>query len=124
MKAGFCIKNIKERPIYDAHQQQIEILIERKNWKYKDLESPKASYSWKELYGMLNINTGDEMFPYFSQYVHGLSVSNILLDDKDDFDAPVSFATCLIGWLWYYLRKIYEPHVGPYTVEDVIRVMT
>lgn len=120
----FCVENIKGRLLYVEHKQQIDVLIERKNWKYKDMANPKDSFTWKELYGMLNINTGDEMFPYLSQYVHGLSVSNILLDDKDDFDAPVLFATCLIGWLWYYIRKVYEPHVGSYTLEDIVKKMT
>lgn len=52
-----------------------------------------------------------------------LSVSNIALNDPDDFDAPLSFATCLLGWLFRFLRKEYEPYVGEYTMEDVRKMV-
>ena len=72
---------------------------------------------------MLKINMADEMFPYLSQYIHGLSISNILLNDKDDFDAPLSFAFCLLGWLLSFLRRVYGPHIEEYTIEDINRMM-
>ena len=75
------------------------------------------------MYEKLDIKTGSEMFPFLSQYVHGLSVSNIALNDPDDFDVPLSFAACLLGWLFRFLRKEYEPYVGEYTMEDVRKMV-
>ena len=43
--------------------------------------------------------------------------------DPDDFDAPLSFAACLLGWLFRFLRKEYEPYVGEYTMEDVRKMV-
>ena len=71
------------------------------------------------MYGMLNIKEGQDMFSFFSQYVHGLSVSNIATGDKDDFQAPLSFAVCLVGWLLNFLRKEYEPHIEAYAMADI-----
>ena len=119
----YCISTIKERPLYRLNHEQIDVLIDRKNWKYRVLEKPKNFYSWREMYGMLNIKEGEDVFSSFlSQYVHGLSISNIIINDKDDFDAPLSFAICLLGWLWNYLRKVYEPYLGSYTIEDVRKI--
>lgn len=121
---SFCEKTIRSRVTYQNYQEHIDLLIERRDWKYRELGRIKAkSYTWREMYKNLEIKTGDEMFPFLSQYVHGLSVSNIALNDRDDFDAPLSFAICLAGWLLNYLRKVYEPHIGAYTMEDVKKVV-
>ncbi len=120
----FCEDAIKAREPYRIYKNHIDKLIEKRDWKYKVLGSPnQKSYSWKELYEKLNVRSGDEMFPFLSQYVHGLSVSNIVLGDKDDFDAPLSFAVCLLGWLFNFLRREYEPYVGNYTIDDVRKVV-
>jgi len=116
----FCEDAIKARQPYQTHKEHIDKLIKKKDWKFKQIGQPQLkSYSWKEMYEKLDIKTGDEMFPFLSQYVHGLSVSNIALNDPEDFDAPLSFAVCLLGWLYYYLKKVYEPYIGEYTWEDI-----
>lgn len=115
----YCVDTIKKSPYYTLSQTDLEELISRRNWKFKRITKPKEAYSWKEMYAMLEIKTADEMFPYLSQYVHGLSVSNISLNDVDDFDAPLSFAICLLGWLFNFLRRLYEPQIGEYTWEDL-----
>lgn len=119
----FCEKEIKKRITYQTYPEHIDKLINKKDWKFKQLGHPQLkSYTWKEMYVMLNIKAGDEMFPFLSQYVHGLSISNIVLNNKDDFDAPLSFSVCLIGWLYNYLCNVYEPHIGEYTMEDIRKI--
>lgn len=120
---AFCESEIKKRPVYATHPSEVEALIKNRNWKYKEITSPKLAYKWKDLYESLDIKRGMDMFPYLSQYVHGLSISNIILNDPDDFDAPLSFEACLLGWLLNYLRKMYEPHIGEYTWEDIRKVV-
>ena len=120
---NFCEDEIRKRAIYQTYSEHIDKLIEKKNWKFKELGQPQLkSYTWKEMYERLDINNGSEMFPFLSQYVHGLSVSNIALDDPDDFEAPLSFAICLLGWLFNYLRRVYEPYIGEYTWGDLYKM--
>jgi len=118
-----CDDAIKKLPIYAAHNNEIDALIRKRNWKFKQVdpfhEKDKNAYSWKEMYGMLEIRDISNIMSYFSQYVHGLSISNIGLGDPDDFDAPLSFSFCLLGWLYNYLNKEYVPHIGEYTMEDI-----
>lgn len=119
----FCESEIKKRPGYAAHPSEVEALIQNRNWKFREIIKPKQAYKWKELYERLDIKRGVDIFPYLSQYVHGLSISNIILNNPDDFDAPLSFEACLLGWLLNYLRKVYEPHIGEYTWEDIKKVV-
>lgn len=120
----YCEKAIKSRMTYKNYQPHIDKLITKRDWKYKQLgQAQQKSYTWKEMYEKLDIKTGSEMFPFLSQYVHGLSVSNIALNDPDDFDAPMSFAFCLIGWLFNFLRREYEPYIGDYTIDDVKKMV-
>ena len=115
----YCETTIRKSPYYSAKKGAFEKLIRDKNWKFKTFDKPerKEAYTWKEMYGLTGIKLADEMFPFLSQYIHGLSVSNIALDDKDDFDAPLSFAYCLLYWLFEFLCKIYEPLVKDYIYE-------
>lgn len=117
----YCETTIRKSPHYPAKKDVFEILIQNKNWKFKTIEKPKPrdAYTWKEMYGMTGVKLADEMFPFLSQFVHGLSVSNIALSDKDDFDAPLSFAYCLLYWLFSFLRRLYEPQIGGYTMDDI-----
>ena len=121
---NFCTNTIKSRPDYSAKPQCYDELIKYRNWKFKSIDNPKPkeAYSWKEMYMKLDVKEAGGMFSYFSQYVHGLSISNIVLNDKDDFETPLSFALSLVGWIYNFLRKEYEPYIGKYTWEDIYKI--
>lgn len=121
---SFCTNAIKARPDYSPKQHCYDELIKHRNWKFKTIDKPKPkeAYSWKEMYRQLDMKETGEMFSYFSQYVHGLSISNIVLDGNDDFDAPLTFAFSLVGWIFNFLRKEYEPYIGKYTWEDIYKM--
>lgn len=120
----FCTNAIKARPDYSGNQQSYDKLIKYQNWKFKSIDKPKPAdaYSWKEMYEKLDINDAGDMFSYFSQYVHGLSISNIVLDDKDDFEITLTFAFSLVAWIFDFLRKEYEPYIEKYTWEDIYKM--
>jgi len=120
---NYCTSEIKACPGYSAKQKCYEELIKYRNWKFKTIDKPKDSYSWKELYGKLDIPNAEVMFSYYSQYIHGLSISNIVLDDKDAFESPLSFALSLVGWIFNFLRKAYEPYIGKYTWDDIYKMI-
>jgi len=121
---NFCTNAIKARPDYSAKQQCYDKLIRYRNWKYKSLDKPKPqdSYSWNEMYNLLDINNNGYIFSFLSQYVHGLSISNLALNDEDDFETPLTFTLVLLGWIFNFLRKEYEPYIGKYTWEDILKM--
>ena len=118
----FCINAIKARPDYSVKQQCYDKLIRYHNWKFKSIDKPKDSYSWNDMYNLLDINDNGYIFSFFSQYVHGLSISNLDLNDGDNFEAPLVFAFSLLVIIYNYLRKEYEPYLGKYTWEDILKM--
>lgn len=121
----FCTNAIKARSLYSAHQSSIDELVKYRNWKYKTIDKPKKkdAYTWNEMYQLLDVKDKGYMFSYFSQYVHGLSISNIALNDKDDFETPLAFAFSLVGWVFNFLKREYEPYIGAYTMDDVLKIV-
>ena len=118
---NYCTNAIKARPDYLTKQQCYDKLIEYRNWKYKTIEKPKPkdAYSWKELYEKLDAKDVGNMFSYFSQYVHGLSISKISLDSDEDYDIPMAFAFSLVGNIFNFLKREYVPLVGKFTREEL-----
>jgi hypothetical protein len=121
----FCTNEIKARLGYSARQKNYDVLIKYRNWKFKTIDKPrpKDAYTRKEMYGMLDVDNAGEMFSYFSQYIHGLSISNIVLNDPDNFETPLAFAFSLVGWIFNFLREEYEPYIGHYTREDLYKMV-
>ena len=122
---NFCTDAIKARHNYYVKPQCYDILIRYRNWKFKLIDKPKPqdSYSWNDMYNLLNINNNGYIFSFFSQYVHGLSISNLDLNDGDDFEAPLVFAFSLLAIIYNFLRKEYEPYIDNYTLEDILKIM-
>lgn len=104
---AFCENTIRKLPYYKKHSGCCNTLIEKRNWKYEKIECPKKSISWDRMYSMLDLK-GDDIFSYLSQYVHGLSVSNIIVPyNEDDFQPVWTFGVVLIGRLREFMEKFY-----------------
>ncbi len=102
-----------------AEELRCSDIIPKLEIKAIDKPRPKDAYSWNEMYRKLDvINTG-EMFSFFSQYVHGLSISNIVLNEPNSFEMPLPFAFRMFS----FLRKEYEPHIGQYTRKDLYKIV-
>lgn len=100
----YCNSAIQNLNIYINHKEFIDILIERCNWKYSDLEKPKKQYTWNEMYDLIDERKStSDTFSFFSNFVHGLSISNLTIngDDDDDFEP-------LIGYGIFLMSKINE----------------
>lgn len=100
----FCI-DILNRHSYavlypDFHKQSLSY----RNWKFKDKICVKNinhnKYSWQELYSGLNLKNDVVEFlsSFLSQFVHGLIISNISIQEtNDDFEPILSIAIALLG---------------------------
>lgn len=76
----------------------------------------------KMVYNLLDINSNGYIFSFFPQYVHGLSISNLDLNDGENFEAPLVFAFSSLVIIYNFLRKEYEPYIGKYTWEDILKM--
>lgn len=104
----YCEKTIRQSVYYAKHSEDCEKLIEKRNWKYEDINHPKKSISWERMYSVLHLKSND-FFQFLSQYVHGLSVSNIVVPySEEDYQPIWTFGVVLIGRLKEFMEKFYD----------------
>ena len=97
---SFSVGEISKLVIYTKYSIEIEKLIKDRNWRFKSIASPKINtYSWKDLYSFLQLPIDSAFFSLLSEFVHGLSTSNLIFDDDDigSLDAITSIAASLLG---------------------------
>lgn len=105
------VREIKKLTIYNGYKSAIDGLVKHANWRYKSLASMnvyKNRYNWNELYPFLNMGNVSGFFSTLSEFVHGLSTSNLLYEKTtEDFEPIYGVATSLIGKLQSMLSKLY-----------------
>ncbi|MBR6989179.1 MAG: hypothetical protein IKH95_05065 [Bacteroidaceae bacterium] len=65
-------------PLKEKDQDAFNKIVEKRNWKFKNFDVKTKSYSWTELYEMIDRIGEQNPFSFLSQYVHGLSMSNLV----------------------------------------------
>lgn len=102
----YSLKKIRNSILYKEYKTEIEYLIALKydNWRFKSLKKYKQKLSWQEIYPLINGKESSTYFlSYLSQYVHGLSSSNLSIDNTN----PKTFYPMIhIGIT--FLGKIHE----------------
>ena len=94
-----CTDVIKFMPVYKLYKNEIDILIQNRNWQYQSLSRPKIKQHWADMYLRIdNREIVKGMFSFLSQYAHGLSVSNLILgSDMGAFYPLYSYGIVLMG---------------------------
>ena len=87
----------------------IDKLIEGHNWRFQSLRSsPKSRFSWEKMYDLMGFKCPSSFFSSLSDYVHGLSTSNLNLEMEDElFDPVYSFGISLLGKLMSSLKRYF-----------------
>ena len=107
-----CITQIKSLSIYCGHMASIDKIIQKNNWKFKSLNSSnpkKNAHSWNELYEYLNFSCETSFFSNLSEFVHGLSTSNLNYEiDSNIFEPVYGTATSLLGKVLSFLKSYFK----------------
>lgn len=80
----YSLKEIRNSILYKEYKTEIEYLIALKydNWRFKSLKNFKQKFSWGDMYPLINGKKASTFFiSYLSQFVHGLSSSNLSIDN-------------------------------------------
>lgn len=82
-------------------------IVEERNWKFKEFTFYKKKgsnqYKWQELYDLIDECKYYDLLSYISQYVHGLSMSNLVIQmDENNMNGIVAEAVGLIDRLHDY----------------------
>ena len=82
------------------------------NWKFKKFEYYNTihdnQYKWKELYELIGCCKYFDLLSYISQYVHGLSMSNLVIKlDESNMDGVVAEGVGLLDRLHEYTLEFF-----------------
>ena len=121
-----CISEIHSLSLYHGQMYVIDKLIENCNWKYKTFSSKTKgnSYTWLEMYEKIKLQCKPNFFSYLSEFVHGLSISNISVDiDNTTFEPIYGTTSALLGCLHDFIEDYYHdelPLIKPKLISGLL----
>lgn len=98
----------------EEERKQYEALISTHSWKFKSVgkPNPRQGYTWKELYELLKAGNLPRYISSLSDFVHGLSTSNLFISMEGDiFSQVLGIASTFIINLQQRLREKYIEHI-------------
>ncbi len=103
---------IDESPLKEQNKEAFEKIVKDRNWKFKEFKPYKNikdnQYCWHELYEKIDMCECFDILSYISQYVHSLSMSNIVMDmNVQNIDGIVGEALGLIRRLHNYTLQFF-----------------
>ena len=100
----YCKKQIYGFSLYNEHRTLIDSFLSepKDKWKYKSLDNynPKfPNLSWNKMYSFIFKNKDVPTFlSFLSEFVHGLSASNLIFDKEPSAFAPIYvYAISILG---------------------------
>lgn len=110
----FCIEKLQNHPYKISFPDFFNAAIKNGSWKYKEKQvknnGQPPCLSWEKLYSLIDDRSSViSMYYLFSQFVHGLSLSNMTDgDDRDNLESLASYMVCLQGQVLDELKNSYN----------------
>lgn len=96
-------------PLKEKDETAFNKIVEKRNWKFKSFKVSTKSYSWAELHTMIDRFEDYDVFSFLSQYVHGLSMSNLVVTNKAaDREGILVEALGLMETMIDYMLKFFK----------------
>lgn len=111
-------------PLKNIDKAAFDKIVEERNWKFQKFEYIKKNgsnqYKWRELYKLMEFCYDSDILSYISQFAHGLSMSNLVIDlNEVNIDSTVTVAVGLIKRLHKYTLAFFPKEQG-YIVEGLL----
>ena len=98
-------------PLQYRNKAAFDKIVEDRNWKFKEFKAYKNErnqYQWRDLYELIDCCNGFDILSYISQYAHGLSMSNLVIElNEENINGSVTEALGLIKRLHDYTLKFF-----------------
>lgn len=104
---------LDKSPLKQNNPEAFKKIVEDRNWKFKEFKTynkqGQNQYQWRELYQQIDYSDGYDLLSYMSQYAHGLSMSNLVIDlDEQGIDGVIGEALGLLDRMNVYVMDFYE----------------
>ncbi len=111
-------------PLKKKDEKAFNKIVEYRNWKFKEFKDYKKKgsnqYKWSELYELIDECKDFDLLSYFSQYAHGLSMSNLVIQlNEHNINGLMAEATGLIDRLHEYTLDFFKEE-QPYILEGYL----
>ena len=115
---------LESSPLRHKDKAAFDKIVKDRNWKFKEFKDytkkGNNQYQWRELYELIDCCKGFDLLSYISQYAHGLSMSNLVIElDERNIDGVVGEALGLIKRLHNYTMAFY-PEEQQYILEGLL----
>ena len=99
-------------PLKNKDKEAFDKIVKDRNWKFKEFKKYKRvydnKYEQRELYERIEMCDGFDVLSFISQYAHGLSMSNLVMEmNEHNRDGILCEALALIKRLNAYLMEYY-----------------
>lgn len=103
---------VDRSPLQNLDREAFDKIVTDKNWKFKEFKTYKKvgsnQYKWAELYERIGMCKGYDVLSFISQYAHGLSMSNLVMEmNERNLDAVIGETFALIKRLNTYMMHYY-----------------
>lgn len=88
-------------------------IVKDRNWKFKEFKDYKKintnQYKWNELYEQIEYCEGYDLLSYMSQFAHGLSMSNLVINlNAQNCDSVIAEALGLLDRMYMYVMEFFS----------------
>lgn len=112
---SFCKEKLSNHPYSEQFSRFHNLAVKKAAWRYKEVgklgRKDISQYKWEDLYELLDERKSITSFysHYLSQFVHGISISNLLRHSQfDNFESLLSIGVCLQGLVLNELRRAFN----------------
>ncbi len=94
-------------PLQNKDKEAFDKIVKDRNWKFKEFKFYKRK-KWAELYQKIGRSDNYDVLSFLSQYVHSLSMSNIVMDmNAENRDGIIAEVIALIEKLNGYTQNFF-----------------
>lgn len=99
--------------LQNKDKEAFDQIVKDRNWKFKTFKTYKRKgdnqYKWAELYEKIGRCEGFDVLSFLSQYVHGLSMSNIVMEmNQENCDGILTEGLALLKKLNEYTLEFFQ----------------
>lgn len=121
---------LEHSPLKQKDEKAFNRIVEDRNWKFEEFKDYNKKrikgnqYQWRDLYEQIDYSGDYDLISYLSQYAHGLSMSNLVVQlDEQNCDGIIGEALGLLDRMnqyaldyfseenLYILLGLFEPEI-------------
>lgn len=116
---------LENSPLKNKDEAAFNRIVKDCNWKFKEFKDYRKiknnQYQWRELYDIIGRSKHFDLLSFFSQYAHGLSMSNLnAKPDQRVFDGIIGEGVALLDLMNQSVLKFFESDIY-YIYEGLLR---